>query len=492
MTNTLVIGTVRASRNGSHVVALRGGGSLDVVFDGEATPKIGGDVIGMLRRGPDDVARMTLRRSITDALIDGNSKIAFPSIKNEMTARLLAKILARANTSMISPGVGLSIERHSKSNDPDLGWATSIFGEEANRMGIALNIIDVDAVSKSAWRSGALSDTILPADADGRGKVMHDLTRLLRSGFHPDCNRMIETFSGENEISVNFVLPYSPFAGAYGFCREISGMSRRHVPNISGMSVSDARRISSARHLALGIAHARLGVDETNRFDVSQSRRATHMASCFADAAAVIAFLSSGGDRRVAELYADLKESSLLFGSEIGTNVMRPGILTEATHRAIRQAMKEDVIARATSPKAIVTEAVRIARRSAMPAARFRNVSDVLTADEYEHSNAVAKRVTLDVASPGVGKTVEDSYRSEIRSLVKQHSSSELAAHRLVTFGGMHAPLHLRSVFDDETSDLPRVVLKEAPSNARRGLGKRGPSAVTEEMSLEFDLPIAP
>jgi hypothetical protein len=492
MTDNLVIGTVRAHRNGRHVVAMQGGGFIDVVFDGEASPKIGGDVIGMLRRGADDVPRMTLRRTITEALIDGRTTIAFAGANHEKTARLLAKVLARSRTALISPGAGLSIERYPKSIDPDLDWAVSIFGEEADRLGVALNVIDVDAVAKSPWRNGSLGDTILPADAESRGQVMNDLTRLLRSGFHPDCNRMIETFSGENEISVNFVLPYSPFAGTFGFCREISGMGRRYIPDVGVMSVSDARRISSARHLALGIAHARLGVDETNRFDVSQSRRASHMASCFADAAAVLAFLSSGGDRRVAETYADLKESSLIFGSDIGTNAIRPGVLTEATHRSIRQAMKEDVVARATSPKAIVTEAVRIARRSAMPAARFRNVTDTLTVDEYDHSNAVAKRLILDVTNSAVARNVEAGYRAEIRSLAAQHSSSDLAASRLVAFGSKHSPIHLMNIFDRETSELPRLMAKEAPVTRQRGLTRRAPVLSGDEADLEFDLPIAP
>lgn len=493
MSNNLVIGTVRAVRNGRHIVVMRGGGAVDVVFDGETSPKIGGDVIGMLRSGTDGVARMTLRRSITDALIDGRSKIGFAGAKRDMTARLLGKILARSRTAMISPGNGVSIERSPKSIDPDLNWASSIFGEEADRLGVALNIIDVDAVSKSAWRNESLGDSILPADADGRSQVMNDLTRLLRSGFHPDCNRMIESFSGENEISVNFVLPYSPFAGTFGFCREVSKMSRRFIPDIGEMSLSDARRLSSARYLALGIAHARLGVGNSDRFDVSQSRRASHMAHCFADAAAVLAFLSAGGDRRVAETYANLKESSLIFGSEIGSNVLQPGVLVGATHRSIRQAMKDDALARATSTKAIMTEAVRIARRTAMPAARFRNAVDTLTDDEYSQSNAVAQRLILDVSNASVARAVETDYRNEIKTLVREHSSSDLSAYRLATFGGMHAPLHLMKVFDEEISCLPRNAVSVSLPKARRtGLSKRKDVKVDLDGDLEFDVPIAP
>jgi len=493
MSNSLVIGTVRAVRNGRYVVAMRGGGAVDVVFDGEGTPKIGGDVIGMLRNGPDGIARMTLRRSITDALIDGRSKIAFAGTKKDMTARLLGKILARARTAMISPGTGVSIERSPQSIDPDLNWAASIFGEEADRLGVALNIIDVDAVSKSVWRNESLGDSILPADADGRGQVMNDLTRLLRSGFHPDCNRMIENFSGENEISVNFVLPYSPFAGTFGFCREVSRMGRRFIPAVGGMSLSDSRRLSSARYLALGIAHARLGAGDTDRFDVSQSRRATHMAHCFADAAAILAYLSAGGNPRVAETFADLKESSLIFGSEIGSNKLHPGVLVGATHRSIRQAMKEDVVARATSPKAIMTEAVRIARRSAMPAARFRNAVDTLTAEEYAQSNAIAQRLILDVSNASVAQAVESDYRNEIKALVREHAASDLSAYRLATFGGMHAPLHLMRVFDQETADLPRVAVSEVMPKAKRtGLNKRNNVKADDDGDLEFDVPIGP
>lgn len=493
MSNKLIIGTVRAVHNGRHVVAVRGGGTVDVVFDGDASPKMGGDVIGMLRRGSDGVPRMTLRTSIVDALLDGRAKITMAGKDKEMSARLLAKVLARSRTAVISPGTGVAIERAPTSADPDLDWAVAIFGQEADRLGIALNVIDVDTVSKSPWRPATLVDTALPADAASRGQVMTDLTKLLHSGFHPDCNRMIENISGENETSVNFVLPYSPYAGAFGFCRELSGMNRRFVPNIGGMSVSDARRLSSARHLALGLAHARLGANASSKFDASQSRRATHMANCFADAAAIIAFLSSGGDRRVAEIYADLKESSLLFGSEVGSNVLRPGILEAATHRSVRLAMKEDVIARATNPKAIMNEAVRIARRSALPASRFRNASEALTTEEYEQGNAVAKRVIADVANPKVGVQVETAYRNEIKALVKQHASSELSALRLVSFGGMHAPLHLMKVFDEETASLPRGVIKEADAKpTRKGLRRRRPDHASDDATLEFDIPMTP
>lgn len=493
MNDSLVIGTVRAIRNNRYVVVLRGGAVVDVVFDGEATPKIGGDVIGVLRRDGDGTHRMSLRKSIAEVLINGRSNIAFAGFRHDMTARLLAKILAKSKSAAISPGNGVSIDRSPLSNDADLNWAMAIFGEEADRLGIALNVIDVDAVSKAPWRGSSLGDSILPADADGRGRVMSDLTKLLRSGFHPACNRMIENISGENEISVNFVLPYSPYSGRFGFCRELSGMNRRFVPAVGGMTLSDSRRLSAARHLALGLAHARLGVGAVSYFDASQSRRAKHMANCFADAAAVLAFLSSGGDPSVAELYADLRESSLYFGRATGVGALHPGVLEEATHRSIRQAMKREVVARATTPKAIATEAVRIARRTAMPAVRFRYESDFVPDDELASASAIARRVVRDVSNEDVARDVATSYRNEIRTLVRAHSVSDLSSFRLVTFGGMHSPLHLSRIFDEETADIPRMTVNGTATKAKtHGLRRGTVASVREDAPLEFDIPLAP
>jgi len=502
MSENLVVGTVRAFRNGRHLVVGRDGTAMDVVFDGEGSPKIGGDVIGVVTRDESGTARMTLKRTVTEALLEGRSRISLAGTRADLSARLLAKVLSRFRTAVIAPGSGVTIERSPTSDDPDLEWALGAFRPEADRLAVALNVIDVQAVARASWKPTALKDLTLPADTEGNGRAMHDLARLLRSGFHPDCNRMIENISGMREISVNFVLPYSPFAGVTGFCREIASMDKGHFP-LPVMTISDARRLSSARHVALALAHSKLGAGSKGQADIDQSRRAAHMANCFADAAAVLAFVASGGSVRVAEAYADLKEASLHFGRRAGTSELHKDVLGEATHRAIRAALREDVIARATTSKDIVAEAVKIARRMALPSNRFHGEADVASEMESLSAKSAAARIAFNLrdASYADVERVAQTYREEIRSLVELQAGSDQAASRLVTFGAIHVPLRLGHVFDEETRHLPTAeatiraqatvgsVLADKGRLARRLRAKTG--APDEGEALEFGEPLA-
>lgn len=504
MNDQLVVGTVRAIRNDRHVVVRRDGSTVDVVFEGDGIPRMGGDVIGVLRTDDDGIHRMTLKRSVSEALLEGKTRISAAGTRPDLTARLLAKVLARSRSAMIAAGSGVAIERSPTTEDPDLGWAMSMFRPEADRLAIAMNVIDVQAVSRAPWRPSTLHDLTLPADLEGNGQAMRDLTRLLRSGFHPDCNRMIEQISGMREISVNFVIPYSPFSGALGFAREVSNMDRGYFPTVD-MTISEARRISSARHLALSLAHASLGAAAGTQANPEQSPRAAHMANCFADAAAALAFLASGGRREAMTAYADLKESSLHFGRRPGGNDLRRDVLGEATHRAIRAALEPAVIARAITPAAIVAEAVRIARRAALPASRFQGEVSVATADEARSAARVAAGVGIglrEAPQSDLGHFSE-VYRREVRSLAKDHSVSDLSASRFMAFGAMHVPLRFADVFDEETRALPRVVaapkkesvvsvLSDPARLARRVRARTSIRPPSEDDALEFDGPLGP
>jgi len=502
MSDSLVIGTVRAFSNGRHIVVGRDGTAMHVLFDGEDKPKIGGDVVGLLRHDADGTARMTLKRSVTDAILEGRSRIFLAGTRPDLSARLLAKVLARSKTAVIAPGSGVSIERAPTTQDPDLDWAISTFRTEADRLSVALNVIDVQAVARAPWKAASLRELTLPADTEGNGRAMHDLSQLLRSGFHPDCNRMVEHISGLREISVNFVLPYSPFAGSTGFSRGIAAMDRGHFP-LPALTISDARRLSSARYVALALAHSKLGAGANGQANVDQSRRASHMANCFADAAAVLAFVSSGGDVRVAEAYADLKESSLHFGRRAGRNTLHKDVLGEATHRSIRAALQPGVLARVSTARDIVAEAVKIARRTALPASRFHAEEDAPGEMESLSAATAARRISFNLrdASHADVQRVAETYRKELRELISLQGGSELAESRLVTFGGIHVPLRLSDVFDEETRGLsrPEAVIRKQETvgglladRSRLARRIRAGQSPDHEAPLEFGESFAP
>jgi len=472
MNQNLVIGTVRAFANGKHIVVGRDGVPVHVVFDGDVKPLIGGDVIGVVRVDEAGINRMTLKRSVTEAILDGKSRIALGGSRPDLSARLLAKVLARSRTAVIAPGRGLSIERAPTSNDPDLEWAISAFRPEADRLSIALNVIDVQAVARAPWKPSSLRDLTLPADIEGNSRAMNELTRLLRTGFHPDCSRMIENVSGMRELSVNFVLPYSPFAGASGFCRDVSRMDRGHVPLVH-MTISEAQRLSAARYIALALAHTKLAAGTPDENGLS--RRSLHIANCFADAAAALSFLASGGRREVVEAYADLREASLHFGRRVGRKALHAGVLEEATHRSIRAALNPVVLARATSPRAIIAEAVRIARRTALPAARFGGDVAIPTPEEMESAAAAASRVAVDIRDLPYHEIehLGEEYRAELKSLVDMHRDSVLAASRLVIFASMHKPLRFDAIFDEEIRHLPRIAVENVQASVSDALYRR-------------------
>lgn len=498
MDGEIIVGTVRAARDGKHVVVRRDGSTIDVAFDGDAAPLIGGDVIGQVRYGDFGEARMTLKRSVLDIILEGKARIFPMGMRPDLTARVLAKLLSRAKSAVMAPGAGISIERMPVSRDPDLAWAMAAFQPEAERLSIALNVIDVQAVAKADWQPSSLRDLTLPADIEGSRRTMTDLARLLRSGFHPECNRMVENHTGNREISVNFVLPYSPFTGALGFARDVARMDAGTFPAVT-MDVSESRMISSARHVALALAHDRLGAGRGIQADIDGSPRASHMAACFADAAAVLAFLAAGGRPEAVAEYGDLKEASLHFGVDAATGTLREGVLEEATFKAVRAAVALGAEA-AASAKDIVSAAARIARRTAFPASRF-NPSGTEAPTEAEAASAAlaAARAGRDLrdASRDEVNAMAETYRADIARLVDEHRGNEASAARLLAFGAVHVPMRMDRVFEQETSALPAhgdsdvskasAVVSRRDLLARRIRSRIGQDALEED--IEFGEP---
>lgn len=469
--NKILVGTVRAKKdNGRYVVVGRDGAVMDVLFEGRQAPLIGGDVIGRVKYNKVGEAVMSLRRTLLDALLEGNANITLLGSRPDLTARTLAKILARSKSAMISPGKGSSIDRMSETDDPDLAWALSVFKPEADRSGVALNVIDVQKVARSVWDNAKLRDGTLPADIEGNKRSMGDLIRLLRAGFHPECSRMIETYTDKREISVNFILPYSPFIGASGFARTAAGMSNSIMPTTT-MTVSEARRIGSARTIALGLAHEKL-ISGKVQADVMQSRRSRHLANCFADAAASIAFLASGGRSQVVEEYADLKEASIFFGLDTTEDVVRDGVLVEATHGVIRKVLAADIQPGMSSADTVAL-ARRLATRYALPFIRFAGERDEVTADEIDGAVLAANRIGVDLRDfdAVVTPLCENVYRTELRSLVDEFSADPVTAQRLVTFGRLNIPHGMDEIFREETDGLVPD-FEDTPASIVRSIGK--------------------
>jgi hypothetical protein len=461
MKSPIIVGTIRARKDAqTYMVVTKDGTSVDVAFDGDAKPMIGGDVVGHLTHGVYGEPRLTLKRSLTEALIDSGAMISLGGAKPDQTARLLAKFLARSRSAVITPGSGMSIQRMPHSSDPDLEWAMKTLSPEADRRQIALNVIDVKAISSSVWQTASLRDFALPADVEGNRRSMLDLSRVLRSGFHPVCSRMVENLSGNSEISVNFVMPYSPFTGVTGFARHTAHMGASFFPFLE-MTQSDARRLSSAKMIGLAMAHSVLGAGNASQADVEQSPRTRHLANCFADALTSLAYLTTGGDPKIVREYANLREASVCFGYDTGNWTLFDGVLEEATHLSIRSALKEfegKKLGSDVGSEALVDIAVRIARKTAFPAARFASDAAGPTEAEMQKATDAANSFACDLR-PGdndVREAVAERYTFELRQLVQEHGANQMAGSRLIMFGGLHMPLNMDRVFDRETFDLSR------------------------------------
>lgn len=488
MSETAVVGTVRGKYpDGSYLVVKRDGRPLIVEFRGPA-PTVGMDVIGSLTE-EDGRLRMTVRPTLTEALLDGPVKIVPISKRADLTARVLDNLLKRANSAVFRPGDGMAIERLPRSDDPDLSWAMDHFKPEAERLGLALNVIDVKGVTRSPWDMRSLQNFSLPADIEGSRRSKDDLTRILRSGFHPACSRIVERFTGTGAISVNFVIPYSPFVGAVGFARDAARMNIGVFPLVS-MNISEARRLSSARQMAMAIAHGRLSAGRGFHADIDNHPRVRHLSNCFADAAAAAVFLSDGGRPEVIEEYAALKESSIFFGYDEGTAGLRDGVLENATHRAVNAVLEwhhadPDAVREADIHK-LVTKAVRLAKINALEGVRFTEPSKV-TDPEMDGAVAAANIVGADLmsASHGYLAHLGEKYRDDLDALVAEHAGDPLSARRLLSFASVYVPERLEDVFSEMTADLKASTdahparLEEAPSR------RRAPR--TKPMDFEFD-----
>jgi hypothetical protein len=496
----IIVGTVRGrNTDGSYVVVRRDGRPLNVFFPG-TSPTVGSDIIGNL--AVDDTGRstMNLHPTVMDALLDGHAKIVPITQRADLTARVMAKMLERSKSAVFKPGGGMSIERMPHSEDADVRWAMDNFRPEAERLGLALNVIDVKAVTRSPWDVKQLQNFSLPADIEGSRRSRDELTRILRSGFHPACSRIIERFTGQNEISVNFVIPYSPFAGAVGFARDAAQMTIHAFP-LCSMDISESRRLSAARQMAMAIAHNRLTPGKGFQADLDTHPRARHLSNSFADVAACLVFVARGGRPEVVDEYILLKEASLYFGYSEPRG-LNAGVLEKATHRSIRAAM--EWYSESGSPdmsiRDLVTRAVRIAKAHAYEGLRFTDpsaVTDMELRGAVDAANLVA--ADLSTSTNSYLESLSVKYCEDLATLIDEHGGHPVSAQRMMNFGSVHIPDRMERLFADLTAPLAETVreyeektAEAARSHVLNTVSDRLKASRSISQPMDFDLDVRP
>jgi hypothetical protein len=264
------------------------------------------------------------------------------------------------------------------------------------------------------------------------------------------------------------------------------------------MNISETRRLSSARQMALAIAHNRLSVGKGFQADLDTHPRVRHLSNCFADAAASLVFLARGGRPEVIEEYAHLREASIYFGYEESSGGLKDRVLEQATHRSVRAAIEwyAEHGGAELSVKDLVTRAVRIAKATAYEGLRFADASAVT---EQELLGAVnsANLIAADLPS-STREYIEhlgEKYRDDLDALVEEHKVHPVAAHRLLTFGAIHVPDRMERVFSEMTNPLAealrestKTVAEEEHSELLNSVAGRLKSVVRNQpMGFDYD-----
>ena len=229
-------------------------------------------------------------------------------------------------------------------------------------------------------------------------------------------------------------------------------MDRGHYP-LTTMSISDSRKLSSARQIARALSHSVLALK--THADVDASPRARHRSNSFADAAAAMAFVMDGGSRQIIEDFANLLQARIHFGAEGMAPVSE--VLEGATYLAVRAACDPKLLNKIKNRSDIVRVAKTIADRTAFPTKAFS--ADRIPQKLIDDAHDAAQRVSIDGYNCGREhrKSIENAFRSETEKLVSEHAGSNLAASRFVMFGRNNAPLGFEHAFDEAVKGLPSV-----------------------------------
>ncbi len=437
MTAKLLVGTVRARRGAMHTVVLKDGTRHDLLLKGDEAPRIGGDVIGMVDLDLPQ-PELVLVKDVARHILQGRTLISMGG-RPDVTARMLARILEGTGPALVRPGMGGIIERTPVVDDPDLRWAIDFVEPEARDLGLALNVIDPLALAGASWSDSTFDEELLPADAVGASGGLGDLKRLMREGFRPSCRRTMEEVArnardgsggarARGVSSVDFILPFSPFATGHSFSADV-GRAHRSELATSPLSTSEARRLSAFREIALAFAQRHLG---RSRGDPRHYR---HVEDAFADVAAVTAFVKTGGSVEAASNFARLREAALARWSGIGEP-------PPATYLGLRQVLP-------TLPWIEVTTASQAFAIAASVATSTTPRSD--KAMDLARSKASDDGVFVDlkVAPSPLRRRIRKSYEADLEAALSSLDGSPRAIERFSRYGLYTAPMGLERAFDD-------------------------------------------
>jgi hypothetical protein len=374
-----------------------------------------------------DVPRMSLVPDVSRLILQGRCLISM-SGRPEITARMLAKVLAGAGDAVIRPGVGGIIERTPHVEDPCLAKALRSFAPAARRLGLALNVIDPTALAGAEWAEQSLKDDLLPADAVGDRRGLADLRKLMREGFSPACRRTIEEGSrGRKVSSVDFILPYSPFATGVSFSNAMGRAYRNEIVRFV-IAPDEARLLSSYREIALAFAQRYLGRTR----EVPGATR--HVEEAFADAAAAILFVKDGGNSFTVNKMALLREAAL-------SRWDGEGEAPPATHLTLQRLLPGlNEYADADIDKILADAA----------SAATSNAPRSIRALEATRAAATADEVFLDLetCSAGTTRALKRAYQRDLDETLSRLAKHPAAVERFANFGVVTAPLGMEDVFD--------------------------------------------
>lgn len=437
----LTVGTIRARRGDRHVVVLSDGRQLLMTLDGVKEPRIGADVIGSFDPDAEEPS-LQIVENVTKFLLSRSARIAV-SGRSDVTATMLARLLAGTGLKAIKPGTGGIIERTPNVSDPDLAWALRHLESEANDLGLGLNVIDPLSLAKGEWSDKRLRDEILPADAVGERDALTDLKRLIGEGFTPACRTTLFAMGrGAKVPSVDFVLPFSPFATGLSFSRDVSGAARSEVP-ITVLAGTAARRISAFREIAKAFAKRYLG---NVRGDAETGAR---MVDAFADTAAAIAYLNGGGDRQAVVNFARLRECGL--ARDVAGARGAP-----ATHKALDAVLQLGGYLEAKTASHVLTLAASITRSHGPTSPEVVAEMRASASDEI--------LIDIEKASGPLRESIRDFYRQDCQDVADRLAGDEAALDRMARYGAFLVPLGLEDVYDDilELNGAPNVETPDA------------------------------
>lgn len=430
----VLVGTVRAIKDDRIVVRTPDGKGFLFRAKGRI-PSLGESVVGKVDPVRKD-GLMTLDLSERQNL--KSSTISFFG-DPEVSARIFHRIYTGA--AAYAPGRGDTLDRMRLTGDSDLDWALTVFAPEAEREGVALNVLDVRALAATSWANERIED-LLPTDTCRDPESTEALLSSLRSGFAPTTRMILETTLASQE-SVDFVLPYSPISGGWNWIRREAMAPRRMWPN-KIIDAASARRLSSARQMAMVFASRVMPKTiATDDDDLVRSIYRRRLVDAFATAASALAWLRSRGDSSVLEVWSLAKKASAAMLAEAPDPEQRAVVLCGLTATAIDRALAGD------RGRPLLKEAAVIAAATCShPEDPNNRIRMIELASEGEKALA-SMFVDYDTVAADDKVRRKAVWRADIEDVVSHLGRDTVALSRLASTGRAGVPLGFQDEFDE-------------------------------------------